>query len=98
MKEAVIGFGNCFISLHFTTKALLLHVNSFTKRDFSIGTYNKITLKKFGPCRINRWIDGNAYQVRLPSHVQTSNIFNVANLAPYVGDASAVLSLMLRVM
>lgn len=54
---------------------------------FPVGTYNKIKERKIIPLRINRRIGDNANQVQLPSHVLTSNIFNVTDLMPYVGDA-----------
>ena len=58
------------------------------KRDkFPEGEYNKMKMKKIGPCRIVRKFSANAYELEMPARVGISLIFNVADLYPYVaGD------------
>ena len=53
-----------------------------------MGDYNKLSTKKIGPVEIFEKINPNAYQLKLPSHIRTTNVFNVKHLIPYVGDSS----------
>ena len=57
-----------------------------TKDRFAVGTYNKLKARKIGPVEILKKINNNAYRLRLPEEVHTSDIFNVRHLIPYHED------------
>ena len=60
-------------------------VLAYLKKDiFPEGEYNKLKMKKIGPCRIRRKFSANAYELEMPTGVGISPIFNVADLYPYV--------------
>nr|GEV51835.1 reverse transcriptase domain-containing protein [Tanacetum cinerariifolium] len=59
-----------------------------TKEHFPAHEYNKLAAKKIGPMEIVKKINSNAYRLQLPSHVCTSDVFNVKHLIPFVGDSS----------
>ena len=59
-----------------------------TKDIFSIGDYNKLVTKKIGPVEIMEKINPNAYRLKLPSYIRTSDVFNVKHMLPYYGDSS----------
>ncbi|KAE8676682.1 putative CCCH-type zinc finger family protein [Hibiscus syriacus] len=52
-----------------------------TRDRFPVGEYNKLKDRKIGPCEVVQKINDNAYRLRLPSHLKTSNVFNVKHLS-----------------
>ena len=59
-----------------------------TKDHFSVRDYIKLSAKKISPVEIVEKINPNAYQLKLPSHIHTVDVFNVKHLLPYFGDSS----------
>ena len=59
-----------------------------TKDRFSVGEYNKLSARKIGPVEVVEKINANAYRLKLPSHIRTTDVFNVKHLIPYRGDNS----------
>jgi hypothetical protein len=56
------------------------------KERFPRGTYNKLKMKKIGPCNILRKFDANAYEIEMQDDVDILSIFNVSDLYPYRKD------------
>nr|GEV91648.1 putative reverse transcriptase domain-containing protein [Tanacetum cinerariifolium] len=59
-----------------------------TKDHFPVGEYNKLSAKKIGPLEIVEKLNLIAYRLKLPSHIQCSDVFNVKHLLPYQGNSS----------
>lgn len=47
-----------------------------------------LQVRTIGHVEIVEKISSNAYRLRLPSHVHTSDVFIVKHLIPYTGDSS----------
>ena len=57
-----------------------------TKDRLPAGVNVKLHDRKIGPCQIQKKINDNAYQLQLPSHLNTSHVVNVKHLIPFKGD------------
>ena len=53
------------------------------KEIFPQGKYNKLKLKKIGPCKILGNFYANSYEIELWEEIGISPIFNVEDLYPY---------------
>jgi hypothetical protein len=53
------------------------------KETFPRGTYNKMKMKKIGPCRVIKKFGANAYEIGLPDGIEISPIFKISDLYPY---------------
>ena len=70
------------------------------KEHFSVGTYNKLKMKKFGPCKIVKRHDyGNAYEVELLVELNISLAFNILDLKEFYegGDRDEVANIQWRI-
>jgi hypothetical protein len=60
------------------------------KERFPRGTYNKLKMKKIGPCKIIKKFGANAYEIELPNGIRISPIFNISDLYPYKDEEAGV--------
>lgn len=58
----------------------------FTKDRMPARDYNKLKAKKLGPLEVLERINDNAYRLRIPSGVNTSDVFNVKYLSRFLAD------------
>ena len=57
------------------------------KELFPVGTYNKLKMNKFCPCKIlNKHDSRNAYEVEFPNGIHISHILNIEDLKKYHDD------------
>ena len=53
------------------------------KERYPARTYNKLKANKIGPFRIKEKVGDNSYVIKLPSDLQISSTFNVADIYEY---------------
>jgi hypothetical protein len=60
------------------------------KERFSRRTYNKLKMKKIGPCKVLKKFGANAYKIELPDGIRISLIFNILDLYPYKVEEAGI--------
>ncbi|GKF28256.1 putative reverse transcriptase domain-containing protein, partial [Tanacetum coccineum] len=85
VPKKVQDFVERFYEVH---KAVRDNLAVLTKDRFTVGEYNKLSAKHIGPLEIVEKINSNAYRLKLPSHIQCSDVFNVKHLLTYHGNSS----------
>ncbi|PKI72482.1 hypothetical protein CRG98_007149 [Punica granatum] len=70
-----------------------VHVGDFvwailTKDQYPAREYNKLSARKIRSVEVIEKINPNTYRLKLPSHIRTTDVFNVKHLIPYTGDSS----------
>jgi hypothetical protein len=53
------------------------------KERFPRGTYNKLKMKKIGPCRVMKKFGANTYEIELLDGIRISLMFNISDFYPY---------------
>ncbi|XP_022883343.1 uncharacterized protein LOC111400135 [Olea europaea var. sylvestris] len=78
------------VKMHGKAKGFIQQLQQamLTKDRVPAHKYNKLTAKKIGPLEVIEKINPNAYRLKLPSHILTSDVFNIKHLVPFRGDNS----------